>query len=61
MFCRVPISFPQASLGAQIKVPTMEGQESLNVPEGTQSGSRFPYSREGNPTRQRSRQRGSVR
>ena len=49
LFCRVPISFPQASLGAQIKVPTMEGHASLTVPEGTQSGSRFRLRGKGIP------------
>jgi molecular chaperone DnaJ len=38
LLCQVPISFPQAALGADIDVPTLEGRDRLNVPRGTQSG-----------------------
>jgi molecular chaperone DnaJ len=34
----VPISFPQAALGCDIEVPTLEGKVNLKVPSGTQSG-----------------------
>ncbi|MFP3950926.1 MAG: molecular chaperone DnaJ [Candidatus Bathyarchaeia archaeon] len=32
------ISFPQASLGAKIRVPTLRGESELKIPEGTQNG-----------------------
>lgn len=38
IICEVPVSFPQASLGAEIDVPTIEGTIKLKVPAGTQSG-----------------------
>jgi len=38
LICQVPISFAQATLGAVIEVPTLEGTEDLEVPRGTQSG-----------------------
>jgi len=38
LHCVVPVSFTQAALGAEIKVPTLEGEHTLKVPEGTQSG-----------------------
>ena len=38
LHCTVPISFSQAALGAEIKVPTLEGEQNLKIPEGTQSG-----------------------
>ncbi len=38
LHCVVPISFTQAALGAEIKVPTLEGEQVLKVPDGTQSG-----------------------
>lgn len=38
LYCSVPISFPQAVLGAEIRVPTLGGEEKLKIPEGTQSG-----------------------
>src|ERR1700733_13086877 len=34
----VPVSFPQAALGAEIEVPTLEGKIKLKVPSSTQSG-----------------------
>ena len=34
----VPVSFPQAALGAEIEVPTLEGKVKLKIPSGTQSG-----------------------
>jgi molecular chaperone DnaJ len=36
--CVVPISFPQAALGAEIEIDGIDGAVSLKVPEGTQSG-----------------------
>lgn len=39
--CVVPISFAQAALGGSIRVPTLEGEDQLEVPAGTQSGARF--------------------
>jgi molecular chaperone DnaJ len=41
IFCQVPISFPQAALGDRIQVPTLEGEETLEIPRGTQSGTLF--------------------
>lgn len=35
------ISFVQAALGDKIKVPTLEGEEELIIPAGTQSGTAF--------------------
>jgi len=39
LFCEVPVSVPQAALGAHLEIPTLEGGKTkLHVPEGTQSG-----------------------
>jgi molecular chaperone DnaJ len=39
LFCELPVSVPQAALGATVEVPTLDGGASkLHVPEGTQSG-----------------------
>jgi molecular chaperone DnaJ len=38
LYCQVPISFPQAALGTEVEVPTLEGTERLTIPRGTQSG-----------------------
>jgi molecular chaperone DnaJ len=42
LFCHIPISFPQAALGASVKIPTLEKEEeTLEIPPGTQTGSTF--------------------
>jgi molecular chaperone DnaJ len=38
LHCAVPISFPQAALGAEIEIPAVDGAVKVKVPEGTQSG-----------------------
>jgi molecular chaperone DnaJ len=38
LFCSVPVSFPQAALGASIALPTLDGESKLEIPPGTQSG-----------------------
>ena len=36
--CVIPISFPQAALGAEIEVPALDGAVAVKIPEGTPSG-----------------------
>jgi molecular chaperone DnaJ len=36
--CEMPISFVQATLGAEVTVPTLDGSAPLKIPPGTQSG-----------------------
>jgi molecular chaperone DnaJ len=38
LICELPLSPPQATLGTEVEVPTLEGKTSLEVPAGTQSG-----------------------
>jgi molecular chaperone DnaJ len=38
LFYELPVTFPQAALGASLAVPTVEGSEAVEVPAGTQSG-----------------------
>ncbi len=38
LHCVIPVSYGQAALGAEIPIPTLEGEQTLKVPEGTQSG-----------------------
>jgi molecular chaperone DnaJ len=38
LHCVIPISVTQAALGTEIRVPTLEGEHTLKVPDGTQSG-----------------------
>ena len=41
LYCDVPITYAEATLGATIKVPTLEGTVEYDIPEGTQSGTMF--------------------
>ncbi len=49
LHCVIPISFTQAALGTEIKVPTLDGEHNLKVPEGTQSGTSFRIKNKGVP------------
>ncbi len=49
LHCVLPISFPQASLGTEIDIQTLDGAESIKVPEGTQSGREFKLRGKGVP------------
>ena len=43
------VNFAQAAMGDTVTVPTLEGDESLDIPPGTQSGSVFTLRRRGVP------------
>jgi len=45
----LPVSYPEAVLGAKIKVPTLDGVISVNVKPGTQSGSLLRLKGKGYP------------
>ena len=49
LYCTIPISIPQAVLGASIRIPTLHGDEELAIPEGTQSGQIFRKKNKGLP------------
>ena len=49
IFINIPISFTEAALGAEIDVPTLEGQEKFDLPQGTQTGARFRLKNKGVP------------
>jgi molecular chaperone DnaJ len=46
----VQISFIQAALGDKLKVPTLEGEETLQIPKGTQYGEAFRLKGKGIPS-----------
>jgi len=49
IFCDAYVSFPQASLGSSIQVPTLDGKAKLKIPAGTQTGTLFRLTRKGLP------------
>ncbi|MGI8545027.1 MAG: molecular chaperone DnaJ [Aridibacter sp.] len=49
LYTSVPISFAQAALGAEINVKTLDGEEELKIPTGTQTGTVFRLKNQGMP------------
>jgi molecular chaperone DnaJ len=47
--CDFPITFVEATLGAEIKVPTIDGEVTYNIPEGTQTDTVFRLRGKGVP------------
>ena len=41
LYCTIPVSIAQATLGTELQVPGLAGEEKLKIPEGTQSGAVF--------------------
>jgi DnaJ-class molecular chaperone len=50
IYCTIPITVPEAALGAKIEVPTVDGKALLKVPSGTQSGQQFRLRERGAPS-----------
>jgi molecular chaperone DnaJ len=50
IYCTVPITVPEAALGAKIEVPTVDGKALLRIPPGTQSGQKFRLRERGAPS-----------
>ncbi|MFH1403257.1 MAG: molecular chaperone DnaJ [Candidatus Altiarchaeota archaeon] len=41
IYCELPVTYSQAVLGAEVRVPTLEGEARLKIPQGTQSHTVF--------------------
>ena len=49
VYLNMPVTFVQAALGATLTVPTLDGVVEYDIPEGTQSGTRFRLRGKGIP------------
>jgi molecular chaperone DnaJ len=49
IICQIPLSFTQAALGAEIEIPTLNGNKKLSIPKGTENGEVFRIKGEGFP------------
>ena len=49
IMCDFPITFVEAALGAEVQVPTIDGNVKYNIPEGTQTGTVFRLKDKGVP------------
>lgn len=47
IYCDVPITVAEATLGAEIDIPTLDGTKKYKIPEGTQTGTSFTMRQEG--------------
>jgi molecular chaperone DnaJ len=54
----VPVTIAEASLGAKVDVPTIDGRAQLKIPPGTQSGQKLRMRERGVENSQRPEQRG---
>jgi molecular chaperone DnaJ len=54
----VPVTIAEASLGAKVDVPTIDGRAQLKIPPGTQSGQKLRLRERGVENSQRPEQRG---
>ena len=60
LYCEVPITVAEATLGAEIDVPTLEGNQKFTIPEGTQPSTRFTLRGKGVPYVNNSGRRGDI-
>jgi molecular chaperone DnaJ len=49
LYCEIPVNFPTVALGGEMTIPTLDGTETLKVPEGTESGTTFRVRGKGMP------------
>jgi molecular chaperone DnaJ len=49
LHCEVPVNFPTLALGGEIRIPTLEGNEQLTMPSGTDTGHQFKLKGRGMP------------
>lgn len=60
IFCEIPITVAEATLGAEIDVPTLEGNQKYTIPEGTQPGTTFTLKGKGIPYINNANRRGDL-
>ncbi|MBR2343990.1 MAG: molecular chaperone DnaJ [Clostridia bacterium] len=61
LYCEIPISFTEAALGADIKIPILGGgSESFTIPEGTETGSSFTVKGKGVPNINNPKRKGDL-
>jgi len=49
LYCAVPVTMVEAALGAHVQVPTPDGEMTIEIPAGTQTGQRFRLRKRGMP------------
>jgi molecular chaperone DnaJ len=49
LYCEIPVNFTTVALGGEIRVPTLDGAETVKIPEGTQTGTTLRLRSKGMP------------
>lgn len=49
IWCELPLTFAQAALGAEVSIPTLDGNMAYSIKEGTQPGDTFKLKGKGIP------------
>jgi molecular chaperone DnaJ len=49
LHCEIPVSFPILAMGGEVTIPTLEGNEPLEIPSGTETGTAFTLRGRGMP------------
>ena len=60
IYCEVPVTVAEAVLGAEIEIPTLEGNVKYTLPEGTQHGTKFTLKQKGVPYVNNQQKRGDL-
>ena len=61
LYCTMPVTFPQATLGAEVDAPTLDGKIKIKIPAGTEAGRVFRLRTHGVPdVRNGSSQKGDL-
>jgi molecular chaperone DnaJ len=60
LFCEIPLNYPTLALGGEIRIPTLDGEGTFKVPEGTTSGATFRLRGKGMPDVVSGRSRGDL-
>lgn len=60
LMCRVPVTYSQAVLGAELEIPTLNGRQDFSLPAGTQPGSTTRLRGKGMPDPRGNRQVGDL-
>jgi molecular chaperone DnaJ len=58
LYTVVPVTVPEASLGAKVEVPTIDGRAQVRIPPGTNSGKKLRLREKGAPSARHSGKRG---
>ena len=60
LYCTMPVTFPQATLGAEVDAPTLHGRVKIKIPPGTEGGRVFRLRGHGVPDVRAGSQKGDL-